>query len=65
MKKKLKNIIGNIVKGNNDKPVDMLLEMAKNQGYVKLNCKLPGQLVMALVSSEGSACKGCNHTGCE
>jgi hypothetical protein len=64
MENNLKNEISNLVKGKKNKD-DGLLKLAKQQGYVKPNCKLPGQLVMCLIKSEGSACKGCNHTGCD
>ena len=38
---------------------DVLLEMAKGQGYVPQGCLLGGQLVMALVNSGDDPCKGC------
>ena len=39
---------------------DMLLGMAKMQGYVPQTCLLGGQTVMGLVNSGKDPCKGCN-----
>lgn len=40
--------------------MDIQKEMAVGQGYVPSTCIMPGQMVMALVTSEGDPCKGCN-----
>jgi hypothetical protein len=42
---------------------DMLLDMAKNQGYVKAECNAPGGMVMALVNEGKVPCIGC-HAKC-
>ena len=39
---------------------DILLIMAKNQGYVPKECKLNGQIVMGLINQGQNPCKGCN-----
>jgi len=39
---------------------DMLLEMAKQQGYVPTSCTLNGNIVMGLVNQSEDPCKGCN-----
>ena len=38
---------------------DMLLGMAKMQGYVPKTCLLGGPTVMGLINSGESPCKGC------
>lgn len=38
---------------------DMLLDMAKGQGYVSKGCLLGGQTVMGLVNNGTDPCKGC------
>jgi hypothetical protein len=38
---------------------DMLLGMAKMQGYVPANCLLGGPVVMGLVNEGSDPCKGC------
>ena len=38
---------------------DILLSIAKRQGYVPENCLLSGEVVMAEVNSRKSPCKGC------
>ena len=38
---------------------DMMLDMAKGQGYVPDTCLLGGSLVMALVNQGADPCKGC------
>lgn len=47
---------------NQDKadPDDMMLGMAKMQGYVPKNCLLGGIVVMAEVNRGDSPCAGCN-----
>ncbi len=39
---------------------DIQLEMAINQGYVKKGCSMAGQLVMMIINSGETPCKGCN-----
>ena len=39
---------------------DMLLGMAKMQGYVPKTCLLGGVVVMAEIQAGKSACAGCN-----
>lgn len=39
---------------------DLLLKMAKDQGYVPQDCLLGGQLVMASINSGKNPCNGCN-----
>ncbi len=39
---------------------DMLLDMAKNQGYVPKGCYLDGPIVMALTTEGTDPCNGCN-----
>lgn len=39
---------------------DILLAMAKGQGYVPKTCLLGGTVVMAETSAGRSACAGCN-----
>ncbi len=70
MDENLKNCIGNQIRGKVDKnevdhEVDHLLNLAKKQGYIKENCTLPGQLVMALVNSGENPCDGCNISTCK
>ena len=38
---------------------DMLLNMAKGQGYVPQTCLLGGQTLMGLVNSGFDPCRGC------
>jgi len=38
---------------------DILLDMAKGQGYVPKPCLLGGQVVMGLINSGKDPCKGC------
>jgi len=38
---------------------DMLLAMAKGQGYVPTNCLLAGHVVMAEVNAQRDPCAGC------
>jgi len=38
---------------------DMLLNMAKSQGYVPQSCLLGGQIVMGLVNDGKDPCTGC------
>jgi hypothetical protein len=38
---------------------DLLLQMAKEQGYVPNTCLLGGQTVMGLVNSGKDPCDGC------
>lgn len=40
---------------------DIMREICINQGYVPKTCTLPGQLVLALTTDQGDACKGCNE----
>ena len=39
---------------------DMLLKMAKGQGYVPQKCGLAGEIVMGLINSGKNPCIGCN-----
>jgi len=39
---------------------DFMLEMAKGQGYVPVNCLLGGMIVMDEVKSGRNPCWGCN-----
>lgn len=41
-------------------PHDFMLQMCIDQGYVPKGCKLPGNIVYMLTSSEGDACARCN-----
>jgi len=41
-------------------PDDILLGMAKMQGYVPQGCLLGGQVVMAEINDGKSPCAGCN-----
>ena len=41
--------------------IDMMLEMAKQQGYVPLKCILPGAIVMGLINKGENPCWGCNQ----
>ena len=66
MESKLKDTIGKTIKGEFDKKeTDHLLEIAKQQGYVKSKCRLPGQIVMALINDSQNPCDGCNHFDCK
>ena len=40
---------------------DIMRELCIKQGYVPSTCKLPGQLVFALVNEQGDPCNGCNE----
>lgn len=40
-------------------PKDILLRMAKDQGYVSPNCLLNGSLVMAIINLGDDPCDGC------
>lgn len=44
---------------------DLLLKMAKERGYVKSQCRLPGAVVMALMNSGENPCDRCNHFDCK
>ena len=39
---------------------DLLLSLAKRQGYVSENCLLGGIIVMGLISTGENPCSGCN-----
>lgn len=39
---------------------DMFKQMCVRRGYVPEMCILPGQMVWALVNSQGNPCIGCN-----
>ncbi len=41
---------------------DMLLWMAKRQGYVPQGCRLQGEVVMGLVTKGERPCDGCNNS---
>lgn len=43
-----------------NKEEDILKKIAVEQGYVKNTCKLPGDLIMALINSGKNPCDGCN-----
>lgn len=59
----LKNSIREVVQGKVNKETgDALLKVAKNRGYVKAQCSLPGGIVMALINEDKNPCEGCNIT---
>lgn len=41
--------------------MDIMLDMAKGQGYVPKECELDGQLVMGFINSGKDPCIGCNE----
>ncbi|MCP4757148.1 MAG: hypothetical protein GY866_40310, partial [Proteobacteria bacterium] len=45
---------------NESDPKDIVLEMAKGQGYVPNGCLLGGRIVMGLIEKGKDPCKGCN-----
>lgn len=66
MREFLKETISTVIKGGgSDKAKDFLLKIAKDQGYVKRQCRLNGELVMILVNDGKNPCDGCNIFECK
>jgi len=40
-------------------PADILLQLAKKQGYVPINCLLSGKIVMSEINKRNDPCVGC------
>ena len=67
MEEETKNVISNLVSGKDKKDAgeDALLKIAKERGYTKQGCSLPGALIMALMHEGECPCDRCNVSTCK